>query len=152
MKFPEPTAEIKYWRNEKLFNIGLASYTLRQHSFPRHFHEHYVIELVVQGADKFYCDGKTLTASPDELVFINPGEVHTGSTVSGKPLRYYSISPDKDQLQHIAAILERSLPVDLYFEHSIFEQSQLAHKMLLLFDTLQSSCVESLRCEELFLD
>jgi AraC-like DNA-binding protein len=152
MKVPAPTAEIKYWRSERFFNIGLASYTLMHHSFPRHFHEHYVIELVIQGADKYYCNGKTITASPNELVFINPGEVHTGSTLFDTRLHYYSISPRRNELQHVASILERSLPRDFSFQHSLLRQPQLAYKMLLLFHAVQTSCTESLECEELFLD
>src|SRR5580765_5629479 len=131
MKTPLPTVEIKYWRSEQFFNVGLASYSLTHHSFLRHFHEHYVIELVLQGADKFYCDGKTHTASTNELVFINPGEVHTGSTVSDQPLHYYSISPGRDDLQHIASLLEKPLPRDSCFENSLWTQSLPAHKMLL---------------------
>ena len=147
MKLPAPKAEIKYWKSDQFFNIGLASYTLMHHSFPRHFHEHYVIELVVQGADKFYCNGKTITAVSKELVFINPGEVHTGSTLHGIPLHYYSISPDRNEFEHIASILERSLPQDFSFQYSLLYQPQLAHKMLLLFHSVQSSCRESLRSE-----
>ncbi|HEY6978539.1 MAG TPA: AraC family transcriptional regulator [Chitinophagaceae bacterium] len=152
MKISAPLTEIKYWRTKQFFNVGLASYTLSHHNFPRHFHEHYVIELVVKGADKFYCNGKTYTATPGELVFINPGEVHTGSTVSDTPLHYYSISPDRNELLQIASLLERSLPQDICFQHTLSLQSELAHKISLLFHGIQSSHTESLQCEELFLD
>jgi AraC-like DNA-binding protein/mannose-6-phosphate isomerase-like protein (cupin superfamily) len=152
MKAPAPLNEIKYLRDERFFNIGLTSYTLTHHSFPRHFHEHYVIELVVEGADKFYCNGKTHTATPNELVFINPGEVHTGSTVPGGPLHYYSISPGINELKHISSVLERPITQDLYFQHSLSNQSQLADKMLFFFRAIQSSSTEDLQLEELFID
>ena len=152
MKISAPTVEIKYWKAEQFFNVGLATYKLTHHSFPRHFHEHYVIELVVLGADKFYCDGKTYTATPGELVFINPGEVHTGNTAFNTPLHYYSISPNRNELQQIASMLERSLPQDFSFQYTLSHQSELAHKMLLLFHAVQSPWTESLQYEELFLD
>src|SRR6478609_1333850 len=139
MKISAPVVEIKYWRAEQFFNVGLASYKLTHHSFPRHFHEHYVIELVVDGADKFYCNGKTHTATRGELVFINPGEVHTGSTIADASLHYYSISPDKNELQQIASMLERSLPQDFSFQYTLSHQPELAHKMQLLFRVVQSS-------------
>ena len=151
MKIPAPASEIKYWRVEQFFNIGFASYSLAHHSFPRHFHEHYVIELVTQGADQFYCNGKMLTAAPNELVFINPGEVHTGSTVD-RPLHYFSISPSRNDLQGVAATLEKSLPQDFHFGNSLSVRPGLAHKMLLLFSTLESEEKDSMQYEELFLD
>ena len=75
MNVRHPIAKIKHWRSDRLLNVGFSSYSLTHHSFPRHFHEHYVIQLVVQGTDKFYCSGNTYDAAANEIVFINPGEV-----------------------------------------------------------------------------
>lgn len=152
MKAAAPLTEIKYWKNESFFSTGLASYKLTHHSFPKHFHEHYVIELVVKGADQFYCDGKTHMAAPHQIVFINPGEVHTGSTVSDNELHYYSISPSIKSLQQIAALSGRSLYNDFCFQHALTNHPLLVHKMLLLFRAVESSFTESLHREELFLD
>lgn len=152
MKAAAPLAEIKYWKDKSFFSTGLASYKLAHHSFPRHFHEHYVIELVVKGADQFYCDGKTHTATAREIVFINPGEVHTGSTISDNELHYYSISPSVESLKQIAALSEMPLKEDFCFKHALTDQPSLVHKMLALFKALESSFTESLHCEELFLD
>ena len=151
MKGPAPIVNIKHWRNENCFNIPFARYSLTHHSFPRHFHEHYVIQLVMRGTDNFYCNGGMHTAGEKELVFINPGEVHTGSTVSEEPLCYYSISPNIDQLQDIASILEKPLPRDFCFQNSKSQQPRLAKKMELLFNAIQCEA-ESLLCQQLFLD
>jgi AraC-like DNA-binding protein len=152
MKAAAPITKITYWQSKELCNIGFASYTLEHHSFPRHFHEHYVIELVVQGADQFYCNGKTQTAISNELVCINPGEVHTGSTAYDHPLCYYSIYPGKRELQQIASLLEIILPTDFCFQQLLSSQPQLATKMRLLFETILSVNPEAMQCEELFLD
>jgi hypothetical protein len=64
MKATVPRTGLFLWRSEQLFNIDFASYTLSNHSFTRHFHDHYVIELVLSGADRFYCDGNTHTGQP----------------------------------------------------------------------------------------
>src|SRR4029078_4062714 len=125
------------------------SYALENHSFPRHFHEHYVIELVVQGADQFYCNGRTQTAVSNELVCINPGEVHTGSTANNKRLCYYSISPGKSELQQIASLLEIALPADLCFQQVLSLKPELTTKMHLLFQAFTPTYAEGLQCEEL---
>ena len=147
-----PINEFTHWRSEQFLNIDLASYTLFHHSFPRHFHDRYVIELVVKGVDKFYCSGKTYTAKYNELVFINPGEVHTGSTIFDTALHYYSVTPDKKNLQQIAELLERPLPEDFYFQNTLVTQPELVKKILLPFTTLQLPSTDTLKNEELFFE
>jgi AraC-like DNA-binding protein len=137
-----PTTECTLWRNEQLFNIDFASYTLSHHSFARHFHDHYVIELVVNGADRFYCDGKTYTAFNDQLVLINPGEVHTGSTVADIPLQYFSF-------YQIADRLNISINADLNFQQTLINQPLLAEKFLRLYHLFHSG---SDAIEECFYD
>jgi AraC-like DNA-binding protein len=152
MSAPSTFTQIKSWKSEQFCNTRLSSYTLHHHSFPRHFHEHYVIELVVDGADKFYCNRGTYTASAGELVFINPGEVHTGSTVEGSVLSYYSIAPEENELNRIASLLEKNLSHEFYFSHAHIKHPLLANKILLLFRALESSPFENLQFDELFLD
>lgn len=151
MNAPRPVAKIKHWRSDKLLAVGFSSYSLTHHSFPRHFHDHYVIQLVVNGADRFYCSGNTYQAAANELVFINPGEVHTGSAVGGKTLVYYSMSPSIEQLQQIASILEKPLQNDLSFANQSSNRSRLANKMRSLFHAIEEDA-QSLLSEELFLD
>jgi AraC-like protein len=86
--------QCRLWRTPQFFNIELGQYKLSHHNFPRHFHNYYVIELVVSGLDRFYCQGQNHTATSGQLVLINPGEVHTGSTVDDTVLEYYSLYPD----------------------------------------------------------
>ena len=151
MRSSGPIQQVSLWRKDLLFNIDFASYTLQHHSFSKHFHDHYVIELVVSGADNFYCNGKNFTATKNQLVFINPGEVHTGSTVAGTPLCYYSLYPDTKAFEKIAASLETKLPEDFFFEKTLLEQPQLVGKFEALFRSFQHSFHES-KEEEIFFD
>ena len=100
--------------------------------------------------DSFYCDGNNYIAEKNQLVFINPGEVHTGSTVSNTPLQYYSLYPDKKTLQHVAASLHISLPENFSFQRSLIDQSSLTEKFRLLFNSFRSN--ETLQQQELFFD
>jgi len=151
MNVRHPIAKIKHWRSDRLLNVGFSSYSLTHHSFPRHFHEHYVIQLVVQGTDKFYCNGNTYDAAANEVVFINPGEVHTGSTMGANTLVYCSLSPTREQIQQIAGILEKPLPNDFCFNHPVSRPSRLANKMRSLFHAIEQNA-QSILSEELFFD
>ena len=151
MKAAVPFTRFSLWRKDSLFNIDFASYSLSHHHFPRHFHDHYVIELVVNGVDNFYCDGKNYTAENDQLVLINPGEVHTGNTVSDTPLQYYSLYPDKKALQQVAASLGICLPEDFYFQRSLLDQSRLTEKFKMLFNSFDST-YSVLQQQEFFFD
>jgi AraC-like DNA-binding protein len=146
-----PVNKFNFWRNSRLFNIDFAAYTLTHHHFARHFHDHYVIELVTNGIDSFYCGGKNYTAENNQLVLINPGEVHTGNTVSDIPLQYYSLCPDKKALQQVAASLNITLPEDFNFQHSLLDQSSLTEKLKLLFGSFTSE-EGLLKQEEIFFD
>lgn len=152
MKAIEPIQQISLWRKEDLFNIDFASYQLSNHSFSKHFHNHYVIELVISGADEFYCNGKNFTAKKNQFVFINPGEVHTGSSVSKTPLHYYSLYPDKKTLENIAAKIEMHLPSDFSFNNTLQEHSHLTNKLEALFKSFQRPLNDPGKEEEEFME
>lgn len=131
--------------------MDFASYSLTHHSFSRHFHEHYVIELVLNGVDNFYCDGKNYQAEHDQLVLINPGEVHTGNTVSDIPLHYFSLTPNQEILQSIAASLNITLSSGFCFERSLMQRPRLTQKLKSLFESF-SHDGDELRQQETFYD
>ncbi|MGZ8510857.1 MAG: helix-turn-helix domain-containing protein [Chitinophagaceae bacterium] len=147
-----PANEFKLWRSDQLFNIDFASYTLTHHHFSKHFHDHYVIELVVDGADSFYCSGKTYSAGKNQFAFINPGEVHTGNTVADTPLKYYSLYPGRKSMMEIATQLEIVLPDDLQFQRPVVSQPLLAEKFLTLFHSFCLSPEDKFFQEEIFFD
>ena len=68
----------------------------RDHVYPRHWNEAFIIQLVEQGVNGFYCDGKTHTAHAGSIVLINAYEVHTGYSAGRVPLAYRSLylTPD----------------------------------------------------------
>lgn len=147
-----PANEFKLWRSDQLFNIDFASYTLTHHQFSKHFHDHYVIELVVNGRDSFYCSGKTYTAEKNQFAFINPGEVHTGSTVADTPLQYYSLYPDQKSMMGIATQLEIVLPHDVHFQRPVMAQPLLAKKFINLFHSFYVFPDDKFFQEEIFFD
>ncbi|MBC7948276.1 MAG: AraC family transcriptional regulator [Chitinophagaceae bacterium] len=151
MKSHEPTTQFTLWRSDHLLNIDFASYNLVRHSFSRHFHDHYVVEFVLSGIDNFYCSGRNYTAYNDQLVLINPGEVHTGSTLADMPLRYLSLYPDQDAIDRIASLLHLPIAHDFHFRDHVVHQPGLSAKFLRLFVTLETKG-DPLEQEEIFFD
>ena len=146
-----PYTQFTLWRSENLYNIDFAAYSLSHHHFPRHFHDHYVIELVLNGIDSFYCNGKSYKAIDNQMVFINPGEVHTGSTVSHTPLHYFSLYPDRKSLEQIADVLNITLPADFSFSQTVLPYTSLTEKFRRLYTSLSSSN-NILEHQEVFID
>jgi AraC-like DNA-binding protein len=137
------------WRSQRLFGIDFAGYILYNHSFPRHFHDHYVIEMVISGQDNFYCDGKDYTASDNELVLINPGDVHTGCTSGDHLLHYFSICPDQAAIQKIASTMELDLPVDFRLSSAMIKKPALSAQFRELYRSFYEPHA-GLKQEELF--
>lgn len=151
MKASTPVTRLSIWRNEQLFDIDFVSYRLYNHHFPRHFHDHYVIEMVTNGADGFYCNGTNYIAETNELVCINPGEVHTGNTIGNGGLSYYSLCPRREKLSEIAELLNIPLQRDFNFEQTVSDRPLFIAKMKALFQSFQQPN-SNLEQEELFID
>ncbi len=139
MKRPSTTSQYQVWRSEQLFNIDFACYTLTQHHFSKHFHDHYVIEFVLNGADEFFCDGNKFTAVSNQLVLINPGEVHTGNTVEQTRLKYFSLNPAYRQLETAAEHCGLAIPANFNFQKTVVDNPALASKFTSLYKNFQTN-------------
>lgn len=146
-----PYTQLTLWRSENLYNIDFAAYSLSNHHFPRHFHDHYVIELVLNGIDSFYCNGNNYQATENQMIFINPGEVHTGSTVSHTMLNYFSLYPDRKTLEQVAEMIHIKLPADFNFSQAVQSYGSITEKFRQLYHTMGSSR-SSLKQQEIFID
>ncbi len=146
MKTTATSSEYQAWRSEQLFDIDFACYTLSQHHFSKHFHDHYVIEFVLTGADDFFCAGKTFTAVSNQLVLINPGEIHTGNTVDQTRLKYFSLNPTFQHLKTIAGQCGVPIPADFNFPQTVVDNPVLAIKFASLYEAFQTD--RSILCKQ----
>ncbi len=150
-----PQKQQKYqsrlWKSRELFDIDFAAYSLKDHHFPRHFHDHFVIELVLKGADSFYCNGKNFTALEGDLVLINPGEVHTGNTLCGQALNYFCLYPKPEVMASIGMMIGEPLIPDFRFEKTLVSSAIVRNKMTHLHQLLDREDEVALK-EEVFLE
>jgi AraC-like DNA-binding protein len=54
-------------------------------AYPRHVHDQYGIGVVDAGGHASASDRRQVEAGPGQLIFVNPGEVHDGRAIGGRP-------------------------------------------------------------------
>lgn len=77
------------------------------HAFTRHWHDYYVIGLVEDGAQTFWCRRATHTTPRGGLILINPGEAHTGEPADRRGFSYRALYPTAEHLAPLMAELGR---------------------------------------------
>ena len=142
MKKASQNLQHRLWRKQQLFDLDFNNFQLTDHSFPKHFHDHYVIEWVQKGFDQFYCNGKNFTALEGDIVLINPGEVHTGSTLKNNSLKYFSICPDQNALKKIAGSAGCEITDTFFFAKTIISDPSLTQKFKSFFVALSTNATD----------
>jgi AraC-like DNA-binding protein len=82
----------KIWHHAQL-DIGLLHAYYVQHAYPRHSHDYYVISLIERGRQSFTHNGTKHLTPPGGVIFINPGEVHTGEAADQQGFELRSLYP-----------------------------------------------------------
>lgn len=119
----EETTQISYVPGSA--DMELLSARWVEFEFPRHCHYTYLIEVVTAGTDEFLCGRKTFRAGPGDIIFIHPGEVHTGRSVGDVPLEYEALYPTVRLMSKLAAGAGRPSPPD--FRCTVVHDPKLAH-------------------------
>ena len=145
----------KFWVAPDLNGLQLLSATFVTHTFPRHFHDTYVIGIQESGAEKFQCLGVPGVAPAGSIVMLNPGEVHNGRAAEGKPWVYRGFYPDLSLIQEAASECHgarRPLPVfpaTVIFDRRLSQALSRLHRILETSqETLErQSCFTTTMCE-----
>ena len=82
----------KIWHHAQ-FDVGLLHAYYVQHAYPRHSHDYYVISLIERGRQSFTHKGTKHLTPPGGVIFINPGEVHTGEAADQRGFELRSLYP-----------------------------------------------------------
>ncbi|MCI8804027.1 MAG: AraC family transcriptional regulator [Oscillibacter sp.] len=92
-------------RNEPgaaVYDSGLRLEAYRFHrSFPKHFHEYYVISYVEDGQGGFICKDTAYTLKKEDIVICNPGDSHSCAE-SGAALDYWGLHIPRDTMLDLA--------------------------------------------------
>lgn len=110
--------------------------TFVRHSFPRHWHDTYVIEWVTEGVDRFLC-GRTVHEAPaGSFVLINPSEVHTGSAAGPTALRYRSFYPSVEAMNQLQSDCRHDAGTPV-FTRTVVRDAALARMFAQFWNSLE---------------
>jgi AraC-like DNA-binding protein len=118
--------------------LQLVKAEYSSYKFEPHFHDHYVLFNVSKGVNTGFCEKRKYVVTPGDLLMINPGEVHTGSSVDDRPLVYEALYIDTDFFDSLAASLNSPHPGEIYFARLISRDAHLLH---LFQNTVSSFCL-----------
>jgi len=120
-------------------------------SYPRHFHEEYLVEIVIKGKNKFYCNGKNVWAQPGNIVLINPGEIHDGTAPKDEVLEYKVFYVDPAVLHELFCEQYNSQALSsINFSQCLVNDALLFQKINIYFDKLQQEHTDSLEASEFY--
>jgi AraC-like DNA-binding protein len=84
-------SETRFWRPVGLGGAELVFASYGRHAFPRHFHEEYLIAIMVRGVERLrHARGSDL-APAGSLILLNPGQVHENSAVDDAGFAYRTL-------------------------------------------------------------
>jgi AraC-like DNA-binding protein len=92
----------RFWRDGRFDNMECLHARFRNHSFAPHTHDTYVVGVLVDGIEEFFCRGAVHRAGAGAVLLINPLEVHDGKPVTAQGFAYRMLYPSEALLQNIA--------------------------------------------------
>ena len=107
------------------------------HTYTRHSHPSYAIGIIESGVGGHSYQGETYLIPPQNVVFMNPEEVHTGYSAEGLPLTYRMLYPSVSLIQKIAN--EVNISGFPYFREAVVENKCLSNNVLALHTALEAS-------------
>lgn len=123
-------ANFQLLRLQEFNNLELLKASYTTHVFPRHWNETYVIQVVEQGVNEFYCERAMHAAPAGSIVLINPHEVHTGRALGEAPLVYRSVYAAPVLLTEIASQLGDRKTDMPFFPAPVVDDAHLAKKLM----------------------
>lgn len=141
------------WRLDSFPDLDLMRTVNRSHTFPRHFDDTFVIQVIEQGVNECRFGGQLCRMSVGDILFIQPGDVHTGRSCGKAPLVYRTLRPSGAALIDIARRLGQGSERLPSFSRLIIHDERLASRIASLHrdsEQMQDSLAMETALLELF--
>lgn len=120
----------RLWRSDKYQGIELLKASFQRFSFSRHWHDELSIGVIEKGAEGLNYRGDSLIIPEQQIVAINPAEVHTGFAGCDSGWTYRMFYFDTQQ---IASVLDKDPATFLPFiSQPVIDDTELYQRLLLL--------------------
>lgn len=80
--------------------LEIKKATFRQKAFPAHYHDAYALAMIEQGAENLTFGERTITIAAQQLVVINPYELHSHANFDNDVWSYKALYLSEDVLQY----------------------------------------------------
>ncbi len=102
-----------------------------------HWHEEFAVGLIDSGDMQFNCDGKTEHIAADNVVIVNPGEVHSADHFGAPILSFRMVHIPESSFREI--VWQRTkLRCDLHFSQTVLSDPSLSRDLSKALHTLDS--------------
>jgi AraC-like DNA-binding protein len=114
-----------YWQ---LGQLELLKATFVTHSFVPHTHDTYVIGVIERGVEMFRRDKDLHHATPNQVILVNPNQLHTGSAGVPEGWSYRTLYPTVTQMQQAAKDIFETDDAP-YFSQAVIDDNRLARQV-----------------------
>jgi AraC-like DNA-binding protein len=90
------------WTHVAFHNLRFMRAFFVQHAFKPHAHDYFVLGIIEKGVQSFTHERQRHITTPDHLIVINPGEMHTGEAVIADGFQYRAFYPTQDLMRSVA--------------------------------------------------
>jgi AraC-like DNA-binding protein len=137
---PLPEHEFsRFFRADDIAPLECLDAFYRQQVFAPHFHEEYVVNALLAGAQAYRHRGGNHIAGVGALVLMNPGEVHTGECAHQQGWAYRGFYPAASLISQLAAEISGQPGVLPYFRQTVVLDPPLAARLNQLHQLLRDS-------------
>jgi AraC-like DNA-binding protein len=134
---PSSKEETHFWRDPTLENIELLRARYITHTFAPHTHDEYAVGVVVGGAEQFHYRREHHVAPAGQLVFVNPGEVHTGESVTPDGWQYRMFYPAPSLMGRILMELTGTSGSIPFFPHAVVNDPETVQLLVRVHQALE---------------
>jgi len=129
--------EVKFWRAQRFEEMECLSAKFVDHRYPSHIHDTYSIGVIIQGAEKFNCQGSTYIAPQGSIAALDPDIAHDGYPESDGFV-YRMMYPSMELMANIHRDLtgKEALP---HFKDIVYQDTALAQRLMGLHTVLEGS-------------
>jgi len=118
-------------------------------SFPRHTHDQYGLGVIDSGGHKSSSDRCQVEAGPGSVISVNPGEVHDGRPIGGRPRSWRILYFDPTLMQELQTDVAERPSSGLVFAAASFLNAPLRQLFDAAFQASKArpGTIDRMRCE-----
>lgn len=120
------TEHIRYLATASAGIDAMTAATAR--AYPKHVHDQYGIGVVDAGGHASASDRRQVEAGPGQLIFVNPGEVHDGRAIGGRPRAWRMLYFDPALIEQARADIADGARRPLTFASAVFGDERVRRR------------------------